>query len=305
MFDYFDVPEKAFSILSRYCGALPEKYEPAFIKSITWPGGKLGTPYLPDGYASGAAFTYLPGGFERKSSGPSADIEVSVAAVAGSTLTFGFELDHEGPAKKGKPFAQPFYFRLTTGKERKKPETSGRRLTVTLPPGEQQLIRISSAPTEDLGIFAQVQNAFEAKQETFLIQPRVGAKLGKADWSKMRGFLPRLIEVIKTGQFWPLTPQKIFIWFMRCPSRLCRQQRTQKGNRSSDLATICRLHHASQGASRRYCMTRRCDFTARAQVESMFTQSGMSIPMVRELSNAHSSKATATYASPRTLICLT
>ena len=205
MFDAFEGPEKAFSYLSRYCGALPEKYEPTFISSITWSGGRLATPYIPDGHAAGAAFSYLPGGFERRSDkAVVATVERSASAAVDSTTTFGFELDLDGPAKKDKPFAQPFYLRLTTGKNRKKPQKSGRRLSVTLPPGEQQLIRVSSIPTKPLDLFAQVQNAFEAKQEAFLVQPHTEAELGMANWSQMRDLTSLFAEAISNGQFWPL-----------------------------------------------------------------------------------------------------
>jgi hypothetical protein len=208
MFDAFDKPDKAYATLARYCGALPEKYDPKFIGSITWPGGKLATPYLPDGHAKGAAFSYLPGGMERKSSKSQANVESAAGSTIDSTTTFEFELDLEGPSKKNKPFAQPFYFRLTTGKKRKKPEKAGRRLTVTLPPGEQQLIRVSSIPIGGVDVFAQVQNAFEANQEAFLIQPRDAAKLGNANWGPIKTLTPLFNEAIAHGQFWPLTPQK-------------------------------------------------------------------------------------------------
>jgi hypothetical protein len=209
MFDAFDQPDKAFATLARYCGTLPEGYDPKFIGRITWSGDRLATPYLPDGHAAGAALCYLPGGKERKPDGVRAVAEKNAGAAIDSTTVVDFALDLAAPAKKGRPFAQPFYLRLTSGKTRKTEYAkSARRLTVTLPPGEQQLFRVSSTPVEPLDTFAQVHNAFEAKQEAFLIQPRESAKLGKANWDAIKAFTSVFKDAILAGQFWPLTPQK-------------------------------------------------------------------------------------------------
>jgi hypothetical protein len=223
MFDAFDTPDKLYEVLSRYCDALPDQYDPTFLSRIAWEG-RLGTPYLPDGYAAKAAFQYLPGGTERQTNGASA-VEQKARAAVQTTVTLGdFAVDFEGPAKRRRPFAQPFRLRLTSGKTRRPAaySSSNRRLTVTLPPGEQQLIRVSSAPrrvpsqgsrtepsiSDEWAAYAQVYNAFEVKQEKFIVQPRDSATLGKADWGGIEAHRTLLTDAIEVGQFWPLTPQK-------------------------------------------------------------------------------------------------
>jgi hypothetical protein len=207
MFDAFESPDKAYSILERYCGALPAAFDPDFLPRVTWSGEKLATPYLPDGHAAGAAFSYLPGGTERQPEAAPATVNISANLAVSSTTSVDFRLDLEGPQKSGTPFSQPFHLRLSAG-DKRKTEMKGRRLSVTLPPGEQQLVRVSSVPVENPDLFAQVHGAFSADQEKFVIQPRDGDQLGNANWNAMKGFATSLHAAISLGQFWPLTPKK-------------------------------------------------------------------------------------------------
>jgi hypothetical protein len=206
-FDAVKNPEDGFRILERYCGALPEAYDPAFIGRITFPNGRLGTPYLPDTYEAGAAFTYLPGGTERKAGSSAALAGHRADAVVAATTKIEFSVDLSSPLKR--PLSQPFRLRLAAGKLRAaKYSAPDRRLSITLPPGEQQLVRVSAYPVDDLDMFAQVHNALNADQSKFVVQPRESAALGAADWNSHRALVPKYRAAILAGQFWPLSPQK-------------------------------------------------------------------------------------------------
>jgi hypothetical protein len=206
-FDEVKDPDDGFRMLERYCGALPESYDPAFIRRIRFPNGRLGTPYLPDIHAAGAAFTYLPGGTERKRGASAAAAGQRADAVVAATTKIDFSVDLSMPLKR--PLSQPFRLRLAAGDVRKaKYSPSERRLSIVLPPGEQQLVRVSAYPIEQLETFAQVHNALNADQRKFVVQPRESAALGRADWESHRAHEPKYRAAILAGQFWPLTPQK-------------------------------------------------------------------------------------------------
>jgi hypothetical protein len=206
-FDAIKDPDDGFRVLERYCGALPESYDPHFTGKITFPNGQLGTPYLPDVHAAGAAFTYLPGGTERKPGGAARLAGQRADAVVAATTKIDFSVDVSKPLRR--PFSRPFRFRIVGGKTRStKYSASERRVVVVLPPGEQQLVRISAYPIDQLDTFAQVHNAFNAEQKKFIVQPRDSAALGRADWDSHRGLAPKYRTAILAGQFWPLTPQK-------------------------------------------------------------------------------------------------
>lgn len=208
MFDEFSAPDQAFNVLRlRYCGDLPERFEEGFEHSIKWSNGLLGTPYLPDGHAFGAAFLYLPGK-ERKPQAAATVANHASSALAGVTEV-DFALDLKGP-KSGKPFAQPIRLTLRSGARQSRWDASARRLTVDLPPGEQQLFRVSSRPTQQqlADTFGAVHHALNADQQKFLVQPNAEGELGVSNWTSLRQHTDLFIKAILAGQFWPLTPQK-------------------------------------------------------------------------------------------------
>jgi hypothetical protein len=57
-------------------------------------------------------------------------------------------------------------------------------------------------------LHSTLHSALNADQTKFLIQPREGSKLGKADWTRMKHLTSVFEKAMLAGQFWSLTPQK-------------------------------------------------------------------------------------------------
>ena len=170
MLDGFSDPDVAFEVLERYGGKLPDAYDPGFLSTIRWPSGQFGTPYLPDGYAAGATFCYLPGSERELAFGAFAS---RAKTVLGRSRQVSFDLKPKIPNGRS-PFSQPFRLRLRSGNRQNR--VSGRDLIVDLPPGEQQLIKVSCYPdAERLEHFELAHKTLEF-EGPFLVQ-RQGVEL--------------------------------------------------------------------------------------------------------------------------------
>jgi|GEM_PF-2143946 len=239
LFDELKSPDAVFSILEKYCGVLPAQFDASFKSRITWSSGKLATPYLPDAHAAGAAFRYLPGRERKPERVAGADGKARAALEA--TTTVDFLLNPKAPVKKV-PFSQPFILELRSGARRPPKFTgNGRRLTVWLPPGEQQLIRMGSYPTPDLEVFAQFHNAMSADQTKFVVQSRNGAQLGAANWTRLDSLSDVFKKAVLGGLFWPVTPQKNIYLMHAVPKPLVPpplDPREKKSFRFSDNAAV-------------------------------------------------------------------
>ncbi|MFB2602765.1 hypothetical protein ACE04B_12195, partial [Rhizobium phaseoli] len=135
MLDGFDDPDEAYETRERYDGEVPKGYDPHFLGTIRWPSGKLGTPYIPDGYAAGATFRYLPG-MGRKPVEPMLALSEKVGSALEHIMQVAFNLRPK-ITNSSNPFSEPFRMRLKSG-PRSSLKTAG-GLAISLPPGQQQL----------------------------------------------------------------------------------------------------------------------------------------------------------------------
>ncbi|RWD16085.1 MAG: hypothetical protein EOS75_30055 [Mesorhizobium sp.] len=199
MLDGFSRPDDAYDVLVRYSGKLPEDYKPDFLKSIRWPNGRLGTPYLPDGYAAGATFQYLPGAGrkEREAGLPFAE---KAGAVRAAVTQVSFNLNATIPNGK-KPFSEPFRIHLENGKRATSKNSAG--LSVSLPPGEQQLVVVSCYPDPNrLDDFESVSRALSPDSK-LLVQ-----MVSQAVSSLMKENKNELVLSLSAGLHYPITPSK-------------------------------------------------------------------------------------------------
>lgn len=203
MFDSFRSPDEAYDVMARYTGNLPEKYEGTFVRSITWPSGQIGTPYLPDGYAAEAAFCFLPN-FERNSSAQPTSFSERIDLAVTAHFGVSFNLA-KGLTDNRRPFSQSFFLKFQNSEERSTVLRSG-VLEVGLPPGEQQLVMLSSAPAEErLDDFALFHEAFNNEQfaiaQTELNQ---AALTGKS----LSNNKVSIAKTVSMGLNWPISPAK-------------------------------------------------------------------------------------------------
>lgn len=138
--DGFSDPDVAYEVLERYDGKLPDAYDSEFLSSVRWPSGQFGTPYLPDGYAAGATFCFLPGAERQSSFGTFAN---RANSVIGRSRQLNFDLRKTITSGR-RPFSRPFRLQLRSGSRAN--TKTGRDLVVELPPGEQQLVKVSCYP---------------------------------------------------------------------------------------------------------------------------------------------------------------
>lgn len=128
-------PKRSWKVLIDHDGDLPGgDIQPTEADFLEARSGLLRTPYLPDPCALNAAFLYLPG-FERKPSD---------APGAGTPMLVPFDVDPDGPVR-GKPYSQPFRLRVTAGRRASVFDKQRRRLTISLPAGEECLVVLSSS----------------------------------------------------------------------------------------------------------------------------------------------------------------
>ncbi|ARS71083.1 hypothetical protein [Sinorhizobium meliloti] len=198
MLDGFSNPDDAFEVLERYDNELPKKYVPEFLKSIRWPNGSLGTPYLPDGYAAGATFRFMPGSGRTELSALPLSQRVATALEKVKRVSFNLRSKISG---RYAPYAESFRLRLENGERGTTATKSG--LLVTLPPGEQQLITISSYPDpERLDHFALVHSALES-DGIFVVQLAAEALFGM-----VKGNDADIRSSLALGLHYPITPSK-------------------------------------------------------------------------------------------------
>jgi len=145
MLDGFVSGKASWQALKGCDGDLPQGYQKRLLtKLYHHPSGKLSLPYFPDPHAAGAAFRFLPG-YESNH----VKKNVSALTKSGDLKPIPFHTHLHG-LSDGKPYAQPFILELKSGKTRKSEwDAQWGVLRVTLPPGEQQLVKLSCALAAD------------------------------------------------------------------------------------------------------------------------------------------------------------
>ncbi len=199
MLDGFSDPDEGHFVLkNRYDKKLPDKYDPGFLASIRWPSGRLGTPYLPDGYAAGATFCYLPaaerkpllGGFSNRANN-----------VLASSRRVGFDLRPTIPDRK-KPFSQPFRLRLRSGNRNNR--LRGRNIEINLPPGEQQLVKVSCYPDEARLDHFELAHRAMSPDTDFLVQTE-----GKGLSKSLCNNFAAVKSTLSGGLVYQISPSKL------------------------------------------------------------------------------------------------
>ena len=204
MLDGFSDPDTAYSTLVKYSKQLPKSYDPDFIKSIKWESGEIGTPYLPDGYAAGATFCYLPGGNERVLSEKSLSFKEKISASLATHYPVSFKLNAQ-ISNNNSPYSKSFKLRLIAGK--RGTTFTNDSLNIHLPPGEQQLVMLSSYPDEKrLDHFQLIHAAFHDDRNAL-----VQTNLNVAPILNVSNFVSEkshIMQSIKMGLNWPISPAK-------------------------------------------------------------------------------------------------
>ncbi len=203
MLDGFKKPNTAHRVLVRYSKLLPEQYEPDFLQSIKW-SSKIGTPYLPDGYAAGATFSFLPE-YERFPTKKGANLAARADTAINSHFPVSFNLKTD-ISTTSEPYSQSFKLRLKSGE--RKTKFSSKILRVQLPPGEQQLVMLSSYPDEErLDHFCLVHWAFNA-QEQALVQTGLDNKSLGLSAASLNAEKATIVKTLNAGLHGPITPAK-------------------------------------------------------------------------------------------------